>query len=429
MQALFLAGQFAIVVSIANGLSLLAGDQLQRLKASSSPGKPISRTYKDAYRSRSIDLFPRLHAMALNMTPRHLRVPEQVPQEQPPEELTPKVFFLFMANKGLPHQQIWTRFAGHPEHMDHFRFLVHCQNETECRSSIYNTTLFHIVPTVPSKWCDDLVAPMDTLILTALSMGSGNRNDKFVFISDTTVPLKNFSFVYNQMVVQQHGNSTFCISPSDMWAWIRDSAGLLHMSVKHYQWVTLSREHATKVVRKRHVLRDLMDQLTPLHWKNTDWLAPFIAPFAKVLHQSPPAASGCLDEFLYFALIYGFVEDSGHDVNLPSFNKGPLQVSGDGIHDFQGVCDTFDHFGIGERFGDLVKALERDSDTELILEDEGRLHPATFTRMSKRSIVTLRDSTFLFARKVSANATLAGNGSLADAWYELILNVRNVSST
>merc|ERR1719395_469690 len=91
---------------------------------------------------------------------------------------------------------------------------------------------------------------MNALLAAALDnsggrqVDAGNDNDKFVFLSHTTVPLKSFDLVQRKLTVTDGHKSNFCVQKWRDWAWFKADRVL----AKHSQWSVLSRAHAAKAL-------------------------------------------------------------------------------------------------------------------------------------------------------------------------------------
>mmetsp|Transcript_71657 Transcript_71657/g.131209 ORF Transcript_71657/g.131209 Transcript_71657/m.131209 type:complete len:397 (-) Transcript_71657:39-1229(-) len=340
-------------------------------------------------------------------------------------QIRPKIFFLFLANDGLPNEEIWLRFLAPAKHGVDYEAFLHCQNEVACRKNVSSQELFHIVPTVPSKWCEDLVSPMDALLQAALSTSSASTDvDSFTFVSDTTVPVKPFQTIWQRMTLDRANGSSFCISPRHWWGVSDLNRSIV---VKHQQWLTLSRAHANRVVANRDKMRNLVQVTSPEDFILGDYLTPY---YQKTLGKFLPRArlNGCLDEYLYFALVYGFV-DNQSAVALPGssaagFTGNPLNITEAGAQEYQGQCDTLSFFGYGSDFKQVAGELEADGLTQLELSWSEK-HPASFQTLSNTSLKVLRRSKFLFARKIDSRATrFTGRAaqflSLPDAFEQLV---------
>merc|ERR1719375_542460 len=86
---------------------------------------------------------------------------------------------------------------------------------------------------------------MVKLLNSALSEESASPRDKFVFLSESTLPVKPFRAVYEALT--ENDDSDFCVSPEDAWLKQARSHAVL---VKHSQWVVLSRAHAGTMVER-----------------------------------------------------------------------------------------------------------------------------------------------------------------------------------
>lgn len=339
-----------------------------------------------------------------------------------------KVLFLFLADDSLPNEEIWIRFFATAQRGLDFEALVHCRNESACKQGVGSRGLFQVISTVPSKWCEDLVSPMNALLQAALSVGgAASGADSFTFISDTTVPVKPFKTVSQRMALDRMQGSSFCVAPKADWGILDSNHSLV---LKHSQWLTLSRQHASRVVASKHRMRNLMQLATPDVFEET--FGGFITnayqfSLGKVFGRIP--LNGCLDEYSYFASVYGFRDGGDEDVwqkpVLGELPVGQWDMSDSSTQDFQGQCDTFVYWGYGKQFSKLADELKADDATGLELPVWG--HPAHFTNLSAMSLNNLYKSDFLFARKIDSRSVRAvGQGaaflSLPDAFDKYVFD-------
>eukprot|EP00930_Biecheleria_cincta_P025383 TRINITY_DN18081_c0_g2_i1.p1 TRINITY_DN18081_c0_g2~~TRINITY_DN18081_c0_g2_i1.p1 ORF type:complete len:411 (-),score=65.18 TRINITY_DN18081_c0_g2_i1:11-1243(-) len=340
-----------------------------------------------------------------------------------------KVFFLFLADDSLPNEEIWIRFFAPARPGLDFEALVHCRNELACRQGVGSRGLFQVIPTVPSTWCEDLVSPMNALLQAALRVdgAAAAEADSFTFISDTTVPVKPLKTVLQRMALDRRRGSSFCIAPKASWGVLDSNHSAV---VKHSQWLTLSRQHARRVVASTHRMRNLMELATPNVMD--EMLGQYLttayqSTLGKVFGRMP--LNGCLDEYLYFALVYGF-SDGGDNGTWPKpvlddLHAGQLNMADSSAQDFQGQCDTFVYWGYGKQFSKLAAELRADSATHL--EIPLWAHPAYFTNLSTMALRSLYKSDFLFARKIDSRfVRFVGQGaaatSLTDAFDKYIFD-------
>merc|ERR1719282_1626508 len=129
-------------------------------------------------------------------------------------------------------------------------------------------------------------------------------NTQFVFLSEWTVPLKRFSYVYHHLIQVSPTTSKFCLAtPAEHDTVAVETAQQLiygqclyrdffrkqnPRTLKHHQWVVLARGHATIIVRRASEALDLFEKT----WRRT-------APDIKT------GGEGCSDECVPItALLY-----------------------------------------------------------------------------------------------------------------------------
>lgn len=282
---------------------------------------------------------------------------------------TPKLFFLFMVRKSLPSAKIWARFFATAREGTDYEVLVHCAQRELCVKSIKPLVDFEIIETVDSKYCTDLVSPMNALLSAALGRSKGNENDKFIFSSETTVPLKPFAYVQFELAVQRATTSDFCITSKEEWA------GEL---VKSHQWIILHRSHALKAV---HSPREIINY----------------------------RRKGCLDEYWHFHTIFGStlqMNATRETHEIPGLS-GQFTVDGPGSGDCQGHCSTFVYWRSYKKalnnFTEVGAALTGMGGGDLVQLGS---HPAVVSTISPQILTVLRKSPFLFARKITSLVVL-----------------------
>lgn len=318
----------------------------------------------------------------------------------------PQLFFLFLVYVKINNEAVWDRFFAAAVRGVDYQALVHCKSEASCRANIKSLHRFEIIPSVETQYCHNLVSGTNALLVAALARaGAGNPHDKYIFVSDSTLPVQPFASMQKHFAAND--GSDFCIFPRNEWAEVTEQFhdGTVHMmtGVKHHQWVVLGHEHAAKVVKEIGNHLDLMERFQlNMGMKNT----------------------GCLDEFWYFTVLYGVMNLTGRPTtfHLNDFNGGPLKTT---LYETQGRCDTFVHWvprasGHNNNLTRLSKALIADPGTEMTTATEQR--PASISRMSMATLLEMRKSPFLFVRKVNDNCDFSGCESLAEAFDSLVFS-------
>ncbi|KAF7150136.1 hypothetical protein RHSIM_Rhsim02G0105700 [Rhododendron simsii] len=178
-------------------------------------------------------------------TPRRSRI-SNVPFQGPP-----KVAFLFLARRNLPLDFLWGTFF---ENADVANFSIHVHSEpgfvfdesTTRSAFFYNRQL---TDSIKVGWGEVSMIQAERLLLGAALADPANQ--RFVLLSDSCVPLYNFSYVYSYLMAsprsfvdsfldldQKEGRYTPKMSPViPKIKWRKGS-----------QWISLVRSHAEVVV-------------------------------------------------------------------------------------------------------------------------------------------------------------------------------------
>lgn len=323
-----------------------------------------------------------------------------------------RIFFLFMTMTGLHHQSHWQAFFEGVDRSK-YRLMLHCKQYNNCVQALANNNPLGLsmVFTVASHYCVDLVSPMVQLLRSAIKE-SASPHDKFVFVSESTLPAKPFSIIYSDLML--HQQSDICVGPSDDWLGLTLRQNFPPYSaeraylVKHSQWVILSPDHAREMITN-------WNKVKQGDWPDTSWSVPiWHAPEARNSNSSTPSklptgdifkeVRVCADEWAIFATLYGAVVDSGNrKVTVPGFSTNMLQLHGTAV---QGVCRTFVYWG-QERYhyysqdgSQLVRQITADQETVITCAERCTgSHPGAFIMVSNTSAAAIRRSTFLFVRK------------------------------
>jgi len=228
-----------------------------------------------------------------------------------------KLYFLFMLQDSLPHADIWKAFfAGAPK--GSYRAFAHCTKQDICRKlPTFAQLEIEVIPTTISKWCVDLVSPAWQLAQAALRSEEGEAEGprKFVFVSDTTLPIQPISRV--RQVLLKADNSDLCISPRNEWASI-SIFGTAYSIVKHHQWAVLNLQDAKAFVHAWERFSTYSSyskngdlDLKPGEYK---WDVPRMgsngrANYSEVIARSViPAPGRCPDEEVLTSFIFGLHE-------------------------------------------------------------------------------------------------------------------------
>jgi hypothetical protein len=337
----------------------------------------------------------------------------------------PRVYFLFLAVDKISNLDVWSAFFDSAP-SDKYRAFAHCKDKS-CAQQLSGSPIIP-VPQVASYYCTDLVSPMNQLLGFALQtdLGPSSEQDKFAFISDSSLPAKPFTEVYQTLT--KRSSSDFCVFPPGEWADLPNGPGNgLEVAVKVHQWITLTRAHAEAATEKwnKGVMHNFMTsfKMNTLGWNNmvdNSW--------------ADNRNWGCLDEFWYMTALFGTLKgvsaEGNQQINLEGFTNSPLHINNK--EGWQGQCDTF------VIWAKYLHALGKNSHENLMLAlDQPSIphsgnwaRPGWWDTISPQGIQAIRNSDFLFVRKFIDKPTLqSGDGSsFADMYKKLIIDATTASA-
>uniref|UniRef100_A0A7S1RYD9 Protein xylosyltransferase n=1 Tax=Alexandrium catenella TaxID=2925 RepID=A0A7S1RYD9_ALECA len=334
-----------------------------------------------------------------------LPVLDLAPKPRPPVML----HFMFLLMDQFPLPGIWAEFfrSAPP---DTYTLWAHCVNQSLCeRDPGMNLLNIRLVPTTYSKRGLDLVTPYVHMVRIALTemhlAASGVMTEKFLVMSDSTLPIKPFLHVYGELA--QSVDSDICLSSIDQWA-NGTVDGVPVALAKHHQWLALN----------RHDAEMLVNDWVPVLGEHDSWNIPLREGRWAGSNRTVPRSAfeggmwyNANDEEAPFAYIHGPVE-----LRFPGDTEKPMNLF------LQRRCTTYVGFPFDvPSANESQSLLQHDPEeyatptvTALIVQDPGNklnvqggaVHPFTIQALSYESTLTLRRSVFLFARKFALDADL-----------------------
>lgn len=357
----------------------------------------LEHWWKDASRN---------HAPARNLRRRWQsdKALKNTPQEfMPVDESKRRVIFLFLVEDAVMHPEYWSAFL---EDADPSQWAAYIH----CKSSCSPQTLQALPALKPvdlqqTYYCHNLVDAMVSLLKGAIADG-GTKYDKFVFISDSTLPVKPFNEVWQ--VLGHDDGSDICIFPRDHWgeAAFNNQRAVL---VKHHQWVVLNYDHAKTMVAT---------------WGSVDSQGQWSVPIRTETYSEPliynaerftrsPIANWCADEWAFFAILFGAIpEDGSAAMSIPGYlnrdGGNTLILNGPGTAKQQGTCRTFVFWSeVDHDITLLAKNIAKGYPHNVLsCWPECTYRPAIIEKLSNDGLLEMRRSPFLFARKFAKNVTL-----------------------
>lgn len=159
-----------------------------------------------------------------------------------------KVAFLFLTVGQVRHEHVWAKyFAGNESKRSVY---VHSKNDFPKTSLLFP---FLIAERVDTSWTNTMVAQV-ALLKAALA---DKANQKFVFLSESTIPLSTLDEAYSHFM--SHTKSEFSIfanphGTSRMRSRKQELLKTVGKLYKNSQWIVLNREHAQLMVDDQVVL-------------------------------------------------------------------------------------------------------------------------------------------------------------------------------
>lgn len=333
------------------------------------------------------------------------------------ERLRPTLLhFMFELKDMLIHPGIWGEYFDSAQ-PGTLMAWAHCTDYHACKND-YNLQLLNVrlVPTTWSVRGADLMTPFVHMMRIAMQetkhLADSGVMEKFLVISDSTLPVKPFSYTYWDLAASPA--SDICISSTDQWAHGTVDGSPVAL-VKHHQWVALNRSDAAVLVRDWRAVTQGKGWNVPL--KDGRWAGQ---------NRSVPRTSfdggtwyTATDEEAVWALLHGPME-----LRFEGDLEQPLQVF------MRRRCHTYVAFPhdveptthLASRTPHSLLQLEAKAEAKFdhtkitlqLLKDPdskmsvppGVWHPFLMEALGDRSLGVLRRSPYLFARKFSACAKL-----------------------
>ncbi|KAL8111064.1 hypothetical protein AgCh_026713 [Apium graveolens] len=172
-----------------------------------------------------------------------------VPQIQDnPYEHTPKVSFMFLTKGPLPLGPLWEKFfKGHEG-----SYSIYIHSDPSYNESLPEESVFHgrRIPSKPVEWGKLSMIDAERRLLANALLDFSNK--RFVLLSETCIPLFNFTTVYSYLV---NTNKTFVASyddPSKVGRGRYNSQMYPTLSIKDWrkgsQWFEVDRNLAIKII-------------------------------------------------------------------------------------------------------------------------------------------------------------------------------------
>ncbi|XP_010251136.1 PREDICTED: uncharacterized protein LOC104593128 isoform X1 [Nelumbo nucifera] len=167
----------------------------------------------------------------------------------PPSFPKPKIAFLFIARNRLPVDMVWDAFfQGEKENK--FSIYIHSRPGFVFNKATTKSAFFYgrqVNDSIQVDWGEASMIQAERILLKNALMDS--FNERFVFLSDSCIPLYNFSYTYDYIMSTSNSFvDSFADTKEGRYNPKMDPVIPVHDWRKGSQWVVLTRKHAEVVV-------------------------------------------------------------------------------------------------------------------------------------------------------------------------------------
>lgn len=166
-----------------------------------------------------------------------------------PISRAPKVAFMFLTVGPLPLALLWERFFYGVD-PNHYSIYVHSLPDYQPDADPSSVFFGRHVPSRPTKWGDISMCDAERRLLANALLDQ--NNDRFILLSETCAPLRNFTFTYNYLTNSIQSFVGVFDDPSPVGRGRYDPRMLPEVSIDQWrkgaQWFEVSRELATYIV-------------------------------------------------------------------------------------------------------------------------------------------------------------------------------------
>jgi tetratricopeptide (TPR) repeat protein len=154
-----------------------------------------------------------------------------------------KIAFLFLVRNKIINEEIWTAFLK--LHKDEFNLYIHSKEEFNGKYFEENV----IYAKIPTAWANTVNAQNELLRVAFLD----KENFKFIFLSETCLPLLNFNSIFNSL----NKDDRSYMSNYPIWFGSSCDRYIKELPTKHLranpQWLILNRNHSKLFLNEGYI--------------------------------------------------------------------------------------------------------------------------------------------------------------------------------
>eukprot|EP00244_Chara_vulgaris_P011550 TRINITY_DN5756_c0_g1_i2.p1 TRINITY_DN5756_c0_g1~~TRINITY_DN5756_c0_g1_i2.p1 ORF type:complete len:535 (+),score=46.08 TRINITY_DN5756_c0_g1_i2:22-1626(+) len=160
--------------------------------------------------------------------------------------LVPKIAFMFLVRDSLTFAALWEKiFDGHENHYSVYVHATEAYKRGPQESELFEKS---VICSKPVKWGRPSLVDAERRLIASAILDP--LNQKFVLLSESCIPVRNFSFIYSYLMDTSKSFVEIGLFPD---RYPPELAPLVKVEQfrKGSQWVTLNRVHAALVVADR----------------------------------------------------------------------------------------------------------------------------------------------------------------------------------
>ncbi len=138
-----------------------------------------------------------------------------------------KIALLFLIKDDINKIDLWYNFIKNID-VNKYSIYIHYKNDNKLK--YFNK--YKLKETIPTKWGDISLVQAQKLLLKEAY--KDKTNYKFIFLSDTCIPIKSFNYIYDFLT--KNNNSYF------------NTEIIKNENYKTFQWFILNREHTQIII-------------------------------------------------------------------------------------------------------------------------------------------------------------------------------------
>lgn len=170
-----------------------------------------------------------------------------------------KIAFLFLIYSQINFEYLWHRFFNQAPSPEYYSVYIHAKHPKYIRSEYIRR---HLIPFhYQTNWGG---ASLVLVMLALLAFAHADPdNYKFIFVSDSCIPLKTFKSVYHYLTRDENSYINWWRDKSFRKDRVCNNAIQVEHWAKSSQWIILNRRYTKSLIDNRHLLRHFWGSFCP----------------------------------------------------------------------------------------------------------------------------------------------------------------------